>query len=702
MRRHQTIVALLGLVIASRAAAAVTPRNKPLPEGKVTTIKCRYRGGEPQIQDGFYVEPKTGIYHYRVYVPVGYRKHPERQYPCLFIMSPKGNATMTSVSIAARMKQAQWIVVMLIEARNGPWAPIFGNFLAAHDDAVKRLRIHDRLKYATGFSGGARACSAFSHLRPGFAGVILQAGAAARLQPGKLLPDVPFYVLMGDKDRNLIELAHVKAMPHRSSFQCHVFPGGHQPAPTVAMNRAFDWFEEQLLTSGNDVKVPISMLVNIFDRRYRRLEKMKSTLKKYDTLSFLQRLGEKDKLAEATGVRERVKEIGDRLAKMEASRDVQKELAARAAAGKLDEIERDALDRIRLTGLSKSDLTASLRSLEKAADQIAKKHAGTEYAKKAPQKALAASKQIKSFHAIWNLAARVDEATAFLNWGVFHLRRGEYDASIAKGLEAIRLECLPRKDLGKVYFNIGAVYHRRRKEGEEQCRQAIKYLTRASELDPEDASILAHMADAHLCLKEYDQGIRVATIALKRDPSCHTAYQVRARAHLYKKDYDKAIADANRALALSTTNKHAQTSLNLRMLIYQEMSEYGKVLVDLQRMVRMTPENPYAVNSLAWFLVSCEDAQYRDPARGLKLALQLPKLMETVMPVGLDTLAAAYAANGNFAKAVKYEQKAIDASVEDAQRKNFEECLKGYRQGKTYAQQQLEKKKRDEAQEAQE
>ena len=77
------------------------------------------------------------------------------------------------------LKANGFVVVMLLDAKNGPWEPIVGNFLAAHDDVVKRVRIEEGKKYATGMSGGGRASSVFVQIRPGFCGLVTQGAGAS-------------------------------------------------------------------------------------------------------------------------------------------------------------------------------------------------------------------------------------------------------------------------------------------------------------------------------------------------------------------------------------------------------------------------------------------------------------------------------------------------------------------------------------------
>lgn len=96
-----------------------------------------------------------GEYHYDLYLPPGYEQNKTEVYPCLFIADPAGNAHLGNM--ADRVKRDEMIAVMLVESKNGDWEPIFANFCAAHDDAVKRVRIG--LKWMTGLSAarGPRA-----------------------------------------------------------------------------------------------------------------------------------------------------------------------------------------------------------------------------------------------------------------------------------------------------------------------------------------------------------------------------------------------------------------------------------------------------------------------------------------------------------------------------------------------------------------
>lgn len=208
-------------------------------ENATTRFEVGYTGGDPAAQ--------VGAYHYDLYLPSGYYDNPHRFYPCLFIADPGGNATMGTMQ--SWLQGQRWIVVMLVESRNGPWGPIYGNFYSAHDDVIKRLRVDMNKRVATGFSGGARASSEFVDRRKGFHGLILQ-GAGFSYGPGLYdesnvygdQPGLRVFATFGHADGNLYERDMIRShLAPAVNFDSEVFSGGHQWAPSATIQRALNW-----------------------------------------------------------------------------------------------------------------------------------------------------------------------------------------------------------------------------------------------------------------------------------------------------------------------------------------------------------------------------------------------------------------------------------------------------------------------------
>jgi len=249
---------LLCLCSAPAVRAETTPPDQALQEQKEITIACELtqapKKNEVPVFTAKDYDAAKGAYHYKLWLPKGYNADAKQAWPCMFIASAGGNANMGNM--ASWLKVNGYVVVMLVESKNGPWPPIIGNFLAAHDDVVKRVRIQEGLKLATGQSGGARASSVFEQLRPGFAGLIMQSAGGASDSRGiydvaKLKGSHAVFVAMtmGEKDKNKSEVPRMKAAIGSGHFETFMFDGGHEWAPADVFEKAANWVEQQIYRS---------------------------------------------------------------------------------------------------------------------------------------------------------------------------------------------------------------------------------------------------------------------------------------------------------------------------------------------------------------------------------------------------------------------------------------------------------------------
>lgn len=250
MKSILTLAIFLGFFTAL-AGGQTTPLAEPLTEEKEMKIACELteapKRNEVVVFDSAkQCEAAKGLYHYKLWLPKGYLAEPQKRWPCMFIMSAGGNAGMGHM--AEYLKTHRFVVVMLVEAKNGPWEPIVGNFIAAHDDVIKRVRVDQDQRFATGMSGGARGSSVFVQVRPGFAGLILQGAGPASGEKGayhssKLKRDAKLRVAMtmGKSDRNHFEIERTEDELSRSRFRVFEFDGGHVWAPPEVFAEAMAW-----------------------------------------------------------------------------------------------------------------------------------------------------------------------------------------------------------------------------------------------------------------------------------------------------------------------------------------------------------------------------------------------------------------------------------------------------------------------------
>jgi predicted esterase len=207
--------------------------TEPLKDGTETRITCTFKGTGKSAA-------MAGTYHYKLWVPEGYTADPKKTWKTIFIADPNGKAKLGAM--ADWIKAHGYIAVMLEESKNGPWEPILGNFLAAHEDVVKRMRVAEGKKVATGFSGGARASSLFVTLVPGFGGLVLQGAGCSDVNPDGTYVTKDIKVksvagTFGKKDMNYKEAARLKKS-FGARIEVFEFEGGHQWAPKEIIEQA--------------------------------------------------------------------------------------------------------------------------------------------------------------------------------------------------------------------------------------------------------------------------------------------------------------------------------------------------------------------------------------------------------------------------------------------------------------------------------
>jgi len=115
--------------------------------------------------------------------------------------------------------------------------------------------------------------------------------------------------------------------------------------------------------------------------------------------------------------------------------------------------------------------------------------------------------------------------------------------------------------------------------------------------------------------------------------------------------------------------------------------DHRAALDAFRRAHQLQPDSRELANSLAWHLATAPDVNLRDPAEAVRLAEIACQDGATTAPGWLDTLAAAYAANGRFDDAVRTAEEALAAARAAKDEKLATAVaarLELYRQGKAY------------------
>jgi Zn-dependent protease with chaperone function len=91
--------------------------------------------------------------------------------------------------------------------------------------------------------------------------------------------------------------------------------------------------------------------------------------------------------------------------------------------------------------------------------------------------------------------------------------------------------------------------------------------------------------------------------------------------------------------------------------LYYSLKYYDKAKSAYEKTLSIAPDNPKALNNLAWLYATCEDNKIRNTGLAVRLAEKAVKIEET--PQILDTLAESYYAAGRYKEAVETGKKAL-------------------------------------------
>ena len=163
----------------------------------------------------------------------------------------------------------------------------------------------------------------------------------------------------------------------------------------------------------------------------------------------------------------------------------------------------------------------------------------------------------------------------------------------------------------------------------------------------------------------------------------------RAYGYMQLGDLESALADYDVAIQRIMTLNAAQDEQQLaylyfsRGIAHERLDSHEFAIADYEAAISTDSTCPHVRNNLAWVFATCPEGQFQNPDLAVKLAEQELQIMPD-HPIVLDTLAATYAAIGDFDQAIQTEQKAIALIDDQAAKERFLARLKIYREGKSF------------------
>jgi protein O-mannosyl-transferase len=283
------------------------------------------------------------------------------------------------------------------------------------------------------------------------------------------------------------------------------------------------------------------------------------------------------------------------------------------------------------------------------------------------------------------IALQPDYANAHFNLGDAYFRQGRLDDAESEFKEAVKDD----PHFAQAYNDLGTIYDRRHQTDDAlaayekavradpddlrwqsnlgqlllalgRTGEAEVYLRKAVELGPDAPVPCNNLAIALLQDGQVDEAIGLLERALKSDPNYANAHYNLGDALGRKGDLAGAVTNYQRAIELQPDFAAAHHGLGV---VYFRQQNAAGALAEFQRAVDLQPENAEANSTMAWFLASCPDADFRDGARAVHYAQHAQQLTRGRDPGVLATLAAAYATAGQLSDAIATASKGLDLAT---------------------------------------
>ncbi len=276
------------------------------------------------------------------------------------------------------------------------------------------------------------------------------------------------------------------------------------------------------------------------------------------------------------------------------------------------------------------------------------------------------------------LETRPDDPQAPAGLGTWAQARGDHETAVGYFRSALALEpayVLARYNLALSLESLG-----RREEAAAEYRRVLAD-------DPDHADAANNLATMAALAGRLDEAVSLWEQAVESEPTHARAHNNLGNALRQRGDLSESVRHLLRAVELEP--EYPEAHFNLGMALRSRGDAEGSVAAFRQAAAaRASWSLPRQL--AAWTLATHPSAAVRDPTAAVRLAEEAVALGgETPDPLSLDVLAAAYAAAGDFQRAVTAAERAIAALERGGARGQallpvFTGRLALYREGRPY------------------
>jgi tetratricopeptide (TPR) repeat protein len=205
--------------------------------------------------------------------------------------------------------------------------------------------------------------------------------------------------------------------------------------------------------------------------------------------------------------------------------------------------------------------------------------------------------------------------------------------------------------------------------------EAFDDFHRTVQLNPEFAKAFSNRAALYTLAGDFDAALRDYSRAVELDPKLAVAQRGLGRTYHMLGELEVGLRHLDAAVELAPNDDAALTS---RGDALTDLGYYADAAADYDRALELNTESIDACRSSAWLMATCPDQSIRNPELALRLAQLAVRSERNPAADSYATLAAAQASSGDFQRAVRTTERAIELAT-DAERALYEERVAMYK-----------------------
>ena len=246
------------------------------------------------------------------------------------------------------------------------------------------------------------------------------------------------------------------------------------------------------------------------------------------------------------------------------------------------------------------------------------------------------------------LLLKPDQADAHNNLAAILTGQGMLQQAIDEYREAIQIDPdhrLANHNLGVLLLNQPG-----------RLDEAIKHFKRVITIDPEAATSHVSLGLAVARQGKIAEAEKHFRDAVRIEPKYAEAHFNLAEALFHQRQFDEALLHYRKAVEVKPDYPAALVRMGAVLVRQGRVDE---AIHQGREALRINPDYVEALNAVAWMLATRQEIEDKDAEEAVLLASRASELTNQQHPLILDTLAVAYAAAGQFEKAVATAERAL-------------------------------------------